>query len=80
MAFADLHPRIEQVLGRAIPPERSVNGLEKLPSNVEADAKTLHGRCGTLMAFVYLVHLTDASFGDVKAHCASRGWTAGVED
>lgn len=80
MAFADTHPRIEQVLGHSMPPEHSISRLEQLPADVETDAKTLHERCGSLMAFAYLFHVTDASFGDVKAYCAARGWTTGVDD
>jgi hypothetical protein len=80
MAFADTHPRIEKVLGHAMPPEHAIKGLDQLPSHVAADAATLYENCGSLVAFAYLFHVTDASFGDVKAYCATRGWTTDVDD
>lgn len=81
MAFAETHLRIEQVLGRPMPPEHSVRGLDLLPLEVERDAETLYLRCGSLLAFAYLFHVTDASFGDVKSYVSERGWaTGGVDD
>lgn len=79
MAFAELHPRIEQVLCKQMPPEHSVRGLDHLPADVVHDAEVLHARCGSLLAFAYLFHVTDAGFGEVKSYCSSRGWTTGVD-
>jgi len=79
MAFAELHPRIEQILGKPMPPEHSVRGLDHLPADVVRDAEALHARCGSLLAFAYLFHVTDAGFGEVKLYCSSRGWTTGVD-
>lgn len=79
MAFAELHPRIEEVLGRAMPSEHSVR-LDALPEDVLRDAETLNARAGSLLAFAFLFHTTDASFGDVKAFIAARGWTTSIDD
>ena len=78
--FAETHPRIEGVLGQPMPPEHAVHGLDQLPAAIEQDAETLYERCGSLLTFAYLFHVTDATFGDVKAHLGARGWTSGVED
>lgn len=80
MAFENLHPRIEEVLGRVMPAEHSVAGLDDLPPHVLADATRLHERCGSLVAFAYLFHTTTATFGDVKAFCSERGWTTSVDE
>jgi hypothetical protein len=80
MAFADLHPRIEQVLGKPIPPEHSVHGLGSLPPDILQDAETLNMASGSLLAFAYLFHVTGAGFGDVKAFCSSRGWTTAIDE
>jgi hypothetical protein len=79
MAFAELHPGIEEVLVRRMPSEHSVR-LDALPEDILRDAETLNSRAGSLLAFAFLFHTTDASFGDVKAFLAARGWTAGIED
>jgi hypothetical protein len=31
-------------------------------------------RCGSLLAFAYLFHATDASFGDVKSYIGEHGY------
>ena len=80
MAFAELHPRIEQVLGKPMPVEHAVHGLDSLPADVVRDAEILYARCGSLLAFVYLFHVTDAAFGDVKSYCESRGWTTSIDE
>ena len=80
MAFAETHSRIEQVLGHPMPREHSIHGLDHLPIELERDAEALYLRCGSLMAFAYLYHVTDASFGDVKTYVSGRGWSAGDDD
>ncbi len=80
MAFADLHPRIEQILGKPIPPEHSLPSLERLPPEVLRDADLLHKHAGSLLAFAYLFHVTGAAFGDVKGYCTARGWTTGIDE
>ena len=79
MAFAELHPRIEQVLGKRMPPEHSVRGLDQLPADVARDAEVLQAQVGSLLAFAYLLHVTDAGFGEIKLYCSSRGWATGVD-
>lgn len=80
MAFENLHSRIEEVLGKPMPLEHSIHGLDNLPPDVVRDAETIYEHAGSLLAFVYLFHVTDAAFGDVKCYCGSRGWATGVDE
>lgn len=80
MAFPDTHPRIEAAIGHPIPAEHSVHGLAELPAQILGDAVLVYEQCGSLHAFAYLYHVTDAEFGQVKEFCAAQGWSTDVDD
>ncbi|PMQ07546.1 hypothetical protein DyAD56_02140 [Dyella sp. AD56] len=71
--------KIQRVIGREIPPLRSVRGLEHLPLTIIQDAEALNRASGSLLAFGYLYHVTDASFNDVKLYVSARGWLKSVD-
>lgn len=70
--------QIKGILGREIPPLRSVRGLENLPLAVLQDAEMLNRASGSTLAFSYLYHVTDASFDEVKFYVSDRGWGESV--
>jgi hypothetical protein len=71
--------RIQRITGREIPPLRSVHGLAHLPPAVLEDAEVINRVSGSILAFSYLFHVTDASFEDVKLYLSSRGWSESVD-
>lgn len=71
--------KMERIIGREIPPLRSVRGLAHLPPGVLQDAEMLYRTSGSILAFSYLYHVTDASFGDVKLYVSDRGWSESVD-
>jgi|GEM_PF-6764564 len=71
--------QIQLIIGREIPPLRSVRGLANLPPAVLQDAEVLNRISGSILAFSYLYHVTDASFGDVKVYISGRGWSESVD-
>lgn len=75
----ELMEQIQRIIGREIPPLRSVHGLTHLPPVVLQDAEVLYGVSGSILAFAYLYHVTDASFGDVKLYISHRGWGGSVD-
>lgn len=80
MAFPDMHPRIESAIGHPMPAENSVHGLVNLPAQILSDASLVYKQCGSPHAFVYLYHVTDAEFSQVKEFCGAQGWFTGVDD
>ncbi len=71
--------QIQRIIGREIQPLRSVHGLAHLPLAVLQDVEVLNRVSGSILAFSYLYHVTDASFGDVKRYVSDRGWSESVE-
>lgn len=66
--------RILKVTGKSLLPEKAIQGLDQLPSEILADIDTINQSCGVICVFAYLRHATTASFSDVKAYVDSRGW------
>lgn len=75
----ELMEQIQRTIGREIPSVRSVRGLAHLPPVVLQDAEVLNRASGSILAFAYLYHVTDASFGDVKLYISDRGWGGSVD-
>lgn len=71
--------RVRDAIGKEPPPEHSVRGLDDLPSEVVKDLVVIHQRWGTLCAFAYLRHVTEASFGEVKLYLDGKGWVESVD-
>ena len=74
----DMALKVRQAIGREAPPEKSVRGLDQLPANVLQDIESIYQICGGLHVFAYLLHVTDASFDEVKEYLGEKGWLHGV--
>lgn len=72
--YGDRLKRVTELLGRDPPRQGSAPDLSNLPDGVKKDLELIYRGFDVILAFVYLRHVSNAAFGDVKRHLDDKGW------
>ena len=71
--------RVRSVLGKEPPDQNTVQGLSDIPDDILKDVALIYEKCGSLYAFAFLYHVSDAEFGEVKTYVSDRCWRSNMK-